>query len=302
MLWYNFRRKVDGEEKMESVSNRGLIWLKTPEDAEIEGHLAEIQATQNQIAELTLALEDLKLDVSRFETKYNAILGRLFVELDKVNLEVKEYMQRIRLVREQEIISKEEIDVRVQESFKEERQKVSQQTQQVNQDEQEYEKIKAKKETDTTATKRLRKLYLKLAKIYHPDKAENDAEREKNERMMSLINSAYEENDILTLERLLSTADDREEIAGETKAEKRRRLRRERRKLDRIVASLNMEIETIKRTETYKFKVEVEEAQAHGEELFGKLAKDLKRKIEAGKRRLKGMMQTFRNLMRLRFF
>jgi len=208
-------------------------------------------------------------------------------------------MQRVRLAREKKIISKEEIDVRVQESFKEEHQKVSQQAQQVNRDEQEYENIKAEKEPDKTTTKQLRKLYLKLAKIYHPDKSENDAEREKNERVMSLINRAYEENDILTLERLLSTAEDKEEIVGETRAEKRRRLKREKRKIDRIIDSLKMEIEAIKRTETYRFKVDVEEAQSRGEDLLGKLAKDLKRKIEAGKRRLKGLVQTFRKLMKL---
>ncbi|MFQ6044504.1 MAG: hypothetical protein ACE5PV_26935, partial [Candidatus Poribacteria bacterium] len=90
-----------------------------------------------------------------------------------MNLEIKEYMQRIRLVKEQKIASEEEIDARVQESFKEERQKVFQQAQQVNRDEQEYEKIEAEKEPDKATTKQLRKLYLKLAKIYHPDKSEN---------------------------------------------------------------------------------------------------------------------------------
>ena len=285
---------------MESAaSNKSLIWLKTPEDAEIEKYLTDIQAKQEHIAGLTLSLEDLKLDVSRFETQYNAIVGRLYVELDRVNLEVKEYMQRIRLVKEEKIASEEEIDAHVRESFKEERQKVSQEAQQVEQDEQEYEQIKAEETPDKTTTKQLRKLYLKLAKIYHPDKSENDAQREKNERMMSLINRAYEENDILTLERLLSTAEDREEIEGETKAEKRRRLKREHSRLDRIIASLKMEIDGINKTETYKLKVEVEEAQAHGEDLFGKLAKDLQRKIDAGKRRLKGLIQTFRNLMKL---
>ena len=285
---------------MESAaSNKSLIWLKTPEDAEIEKYLTDIQAKQEHIAGLTLSLEDLKLDVSRFETQYNAIVGRLYVELDRVNLEVKEYMQRIRLVKEEKIASEEKINAHVRESFKEERQKVSQEAQQVEQDEQEYEQIKAEETPDKTTTKQLRKLYLKLAKIYHPDKSENDAQREKNERMMSLINRAYEENDILTLERLLSTAEDREEIEGETKAEKRRRLKREHSRLDRIIASLKMEIDGINKTETYKLKVEVEEAQAHGEDLFGKLAKDLQRKIDAGKRRLKGLIQTFRNLMKL---
>jgi hypothetical protein len=276
-----------------------LILLKTPEELEIERLLKEVHAKQNQIAELTLALEDLKLEVNQFETEYNAILGKLYVELDKVNLEIKEYTLRVQLIEKEAIVNKARIDDRVEESFKEERQKVFEHEQKAAQDSQKFEKIQSEPEIDAITAKRLRKLYLKLAKIYHPDKAKTNTEREKNERMMSLINRAYEEKDARTLQRLVKSAKENEEILNEAPRQKQQRLRTERNKLDEVIADLKAEIEAIKASGSYKLKTTVEQARKRGEDILAKLAKDIRRKIDAGRRKLEELMQRFRRLAKL---
>jgi hypothetical protein len=276
-----------------------LIPLKTSEELEIERLLKEVHAKQNQIAELTLALEDLKLDVNRFETEYNAILGKLYVELDKVNLEIKEYTLRVQLIEKEAIINKARIDDRVEESFKEERQKIFEHEQKAAQDSQKFEKIQSEPEIDAITAKQLRKLYLKLAKIYHPDKAKTNTEREKNERMMSLINRAYEEKDARTLQRLVKSAKENEEILNEAPRQKQQRLRTERNKLDEVIADLKAEIEEIKASGSYKLKTTVEQARKRGEDILAKLAKDIRRKIDAGRRKLEELMQKFRRLAKL---
>jgi hypothetical protein len=276
-----------------------LILLKTPEELEIERLLKEVHAKQNQIAELTLALEDLKLEVNQFETEYNAILGKLYVELDKVNLEIKEYTLRVQLIEKEAIVNKARIDDRVEESFKEERQKVFEHEQKAAQDSQKFEKIQSEPEIDAITAKRLRKLYLKLAKIYHPDKAKTNTEREKNERMMSLINRAYEEKDARTLQRLVKSAKENEEILNEAPRQKQQRLRTERNKLDEVIADLKAEIEAIKASGSYKLKTTVEQARKRGEDILAKLAKDIRRKIDAGRRKLEDLMQRFRRLAKL---
>jgi hypothetical protein len=276
-----------------------LILLKTPEELEIERLLKEVHAKQNQIAELTLALEDLKLEVNQFETEYNAILGKLYVELDKVNLEIKEYTLRVQLIEKEAIVNKARIDDRVEESFKEERQKVFEHEQKAAQDSQKFEKIQSEPEIDAITAKRLRKLYLKLAKIYHPDKAKTNTERAKNERMMSLINRAYEEKDARTLQRLVKSAKENEEILNEAPRQKQQRLRTERNKLDEVIADLKAEIEAIKASGSYKLKTTVEQARKRGEDILAKLAKDIRRKIDAGRRKLEDLMQRFRRLAKL---
>lgn len=276
-----------------------LIPLKTPEELETERLLKEVHAKQNQIAELTLALEDLKLEVNRFETEYNAILGKLYVELDKVNLEIKEYTLRVQLIEKEAIVNKARIDDRVEESFKEERQRVFEYEHRAAQDSQKFEKIQSEPEIDAITAKQLRKLYLKLAKIYHPDKAKTNTEREKNERMMSLINRAYEEKDARTLQRLVKSAKENEEILNEALHQKQQRLRTERNKLDEVIADLKAEIEEIKASGSYKLKTTVEQTRKRGEDILAKLAKDIRRKIDAGRRKLEDLMQKFRRLAKL---
>ena len=280
-------------------SDTNLILLKTTEELEIERLSKEVHAKQNQIAEMTLALEDLKLEVNRFETEYNAILGRLYVELDKVNLEIKEYTLRLQLIEKEAVVNKARIDARVEESFKEERQKVFEHEQKAAQDSQKFEKIQSELEIDAITAKQLRKLYLKLAKIYHPDKARTNTEREKNERMMSLINRAYEEKNARTLQRLVKSAKENEEILNEASYQKQQRLRTERNKLDEVIADLKSEIEEIKASGSYKLKMTVEQARKRGEDILAKLAKDIRRKIDAGRRKLEALMQRFRRLAKL---
>lgn len=276
-----------------------LILLKTSEKLEIERLLREVHEKKEQIAELTLALEDLKLEVSRFETEYNAILGKLYVELDKVNLEIKEYTLRVQLIEKEAIVNKARIDDRIKESFKEERKKVFEYEQKTEQDSQKFENLQSEPEIDAVTKKQLRKLYLKLAKIYHPDKAKTDAERRKNERMMSLINKAYEEKDARTLQRLVKSAKDNEEILNETPRQKQQRLQKERNRLNEVIADLKTELEEIKTSGSYKLKTTVEQSRKRGEDILAKLAKDIKRKIDAGRRKLEGLMQRFQRLSEL---
>lgn len=272
-----------------------LIQIQTPEASEIERQLTELHKKQDQVAEFTLSLEDLKLEVRRFETEYNAIIGKLYVELDKVNLEIEEYTLRVQLAEQEMITDSAEIDEQIQQSFAEQRQKVEAYEKETAQDSEIFEAMQSEPETDAATIKHLRKLYLKLAKIYHPDKARTDKEREKNERMMSLINRAYEEKDVLTLQRLADGAREEEEkFLNETPEEKRQRLRTENQRLDEIIANLKKEVDTIKAGATYKLKTTVERARKQGEDILTKMATDMRRKIDSARQKLNGLIQRFR--------
>ncbi|MCZ6677786.1 MAG: hypothetical protein O7E52_11105 [Candidatus Poribacteria bacterium] len=77
-----------------------LIRIQTHDEIEVEQLPKEIQAKREQIAEMTIALEDLKRDVCRFEKEYHARLARAYSELDKVELMAKEYQLRLRLLQD----------------------------------------------------------------------------------------------------------------------------------------------------------------------------------------------------------
>jgi hypothetical protein len=93
-------------------------------------------------------------------------------------------------------------------------------------------KEKAAEESKTSALspgqmKQLRALYLRLAKCYHPDKVRSDEKRGKQKQMMTLINRAYEERDVQTLERMSVEDEPPVESTNETIQERKRRFTKE---------------------------------------------------------------------------
>ena len=137
--------------------------------------------------------------------------------------------------------------------------------------------------------KHLQNLYRKLAKRYHPDKTVDAEEQQRREQMMPLINRAYHEQDIQTLERL-SLGETEPHISEKTYAEKRAALQAELRSLNRAASDLRLEINRIKTGRTYQLKQQVENAKKVGTDLLSGLAKDLERKIKASRTHLTRLM------------
>ena len=243
---------------------------------------AAIDAKQRQVEELTIAIETLKSEVDVFERRYNAHINQYYLELDTVELEMKEYRLRLQLRREN--VSEEEIEVRVESCFRASRARVSA-YEAVN----ESEPIPPDAKLPATKAKHLQDLYRKLAKRYHPDKAMDTEESERREQLMPLINRAYNDQDIETLERL-SLGKTELHVPEKTTIEKRKALHTELRRLNRAASQLQFEINRLKTGRTYQLKQQVENAKKTGTDLLTTLAKDLERKIKASRGQLARLM------------
>jgi hypothetical protein len=99
-----------------------------------------------------------------------------------------------------------DIDLNDPESYKKFHEKYGEEIKNKQQAEQEKwdNRKKTKKEIANEAKEKadkrnIREIYIGLAKQLHPDKASNEAQRERNEAAMKLITEAYENNDIITL-------------------------------------------------------------------------------------------------------
>ena len=68
------------------------------QERRIEEYRRKIAKRREEIIELTLLEERLRQEIERFQHEYNAQVGRLYVELDRVELEIKELLLRARLV------------------------------------------------------------------------------------------------------------------------------------------------------------------------------------------------------------
>lgn len=259
-----------------------LIHANIAAEKETARLLEAIEAKQRQVEELTIAIETLKSEVDVFERRYNAHISRYYLELDTVELEMKEYRLRLQLRREN--VSEEEIEVRVASCFRASHARVDT-YEAVN----ESEPTPQEDKLPDTKAKHLQDLYRKLAKRYHPDKAMDAKESERREQLMPLINRAYNEQDIETLERL-NLGETELHAPEKTTTEKRKALHTELRRLNRAASQLRFEINRLKSGRTYQLKQQVENAKKTGTDLLTTLAKDLERKIKASRGHLARLM------------
>jgi Txe/YoeB family toxin of Txe-Axe toxin-antitoxin module len=281
------------EDDLEQILAPKLLEFARLEELNIEQQLKEIHEKRNQIFDLMLAMEDLKLETNRFGSQYAATVGKLYAEMDKVNLEIKEYTLRIQLIEKEAIVNKAIIDARVEEFFKEEQQKVFEHEQKEKVFEHE-QKAASEPEIGTTLQEQLKQLHRKLVRTFHPDKVKDVTERDKKHRMMVLINQSFEKNDLSTLQKLYDIVGDSEEndkvsLSDVKSWEKMQLLREESQRLDKIIADLDKEL---KDNGLYKLKTKREDI------LVG-LAGDVKRKIDAQRRRLEDLKQRFQRLSKL---
>ena len=172
-----------------------LVRINNADEKETTRLLDAIEAKRGQVEELTVTVEKLKSEVDTFQHRYNAHISRYYLELDKVELETKEYRLRLQLRREN--VSEDEIETRVASCFRTSRARIDA--------DEAVDDPQPTSEDDplpTPQAKHLQNLYRKLAKRYHPDKTIDAKEQHRREQLMPLINRAYQEQDIQTLERL----------------------------------------------------------------------------------------------------
>ena len=213
-----------------------------------------------------------------FQRRYNAHISRYYLELDKVDLETKEYRLRLQLRREN--VSEAEIEARVESCFRASRARID-----ADEEVNESQPIPQEDKLPDVKAKYLQNLYRKLAKRYHPDKAMDAEEVERREQLMPLINRAYHEQDVQTLERL-NLGETEPHIIKKTTPEKRAALQVELRQLNRAASELRLEINRLKTGRTYQLKEQVENAKEIGSDLLTGLAKDLERRVKASRAHL----------------
>lgn len=256
-----------------------LVYINSNNEKEINRLLHAIEEKKGLVEELTVSKENLRAEVDLFQHRYNAHVGRYYLELEQVELETKEYRLRLQLRRED--VGEKEIDDRVESCFRENRTRLH-----VEEVQEEVEQESDKSKLPKKEAKYLQSLYRKLAKRFHPDKAEQTEEQKRHEQLMPLINRAYNEQDVQILERL-SIGDTDEVLQTEGSiTEKRDRLQFELRHLNRATSELRSEINRIKAGRTYQLKQQVEDAEKSGKDILSTLATDIKRKVQSSRAQL----------------
>lgn len=97
----------------------------TPEEREYQRYLVEIEIRKGRLAQLQADLAAYKEELGRFNAEYHARVGVLFVELDRIELQIKEYEFRIAQLRANPDIDPHDLEQRTKQQFTEEREQTA---------------------------------------------------------------------------------------------------------------------------------------------------------------------------------
>lgn len=265
-----------------------------PQQRRIAEYYRKIAACREDILELTLTQERIRHETRQFAQEYYAKVGRLYSELDRVELHIKELLYKARLIERGIVADPELLDKRVENVFRVERRRVERaQTERTSQ----TPPSPSPNGEKEPSLKKARRIYLKLAKRYHPDKTSDPQTRQRYEDIMSLINEAYENGDLTTLARLEMTLPNGPPPPTESLDERERRLYREYLRLHRTVVELRQSVERLRENETYKMRQEVLSARQQGRNPLDELHYALTEKLHDAKMRLKTIQEQFQTLL-----
>ena len=226
------------------------------EKRELEKAISEKEKKLNTLIE---EIEQLKIDLTIVKQEYDVKVGRLYLKLDEVDLEILKFKKI------EDLISKgfsfEEAQKIVEETLKKRREQIEEEYKKLDEEEKD---IESRKYISEEEKEELKKLYFKLAHKFHPDKANG------SEEMMKKINKAYAEGDIETL-----CAINRSETGADIEVKTIEALKNKLAGLEKSIKKISQEFEQLKRSEWYILKENIEKAKKQKRDILSELAEKL---------------------------
>ena len=133
------------------------------EKRELEKAISEKEQKLNNLIE---KIEQLKIDLTAIKQEYDIKVGRLYLKLDELDLDILKFKKIEDLMNRG--FSFEEAQRKVEETLNERRKKIEEEYQKLDEEEGE---IESRKDISAEDKEELKELWRKLARRYHPDKA-----------------------------------------------------------------------------------------------------------------------------------
>lgn len=230
----------------------------------------EITQAQDKLFEAEAELADRMAEVHAFEARFESRLGKLIDQLAAIEAELNEYLRRIRAYREEQVFGTGYASV-----------------------EEQYRRTwqvpppSAPRPPDqplAPATEvEFKKLYRLLARRYHPDLANDEADRAYRTEKMQAVNDAYAARSMVELAALAAEAKTdatgRQFALGRTDDERIAALQAELARYRRRLREIELEMENLHNRPSVELSLEIKLARRRGRNLMAEIAADLERKI-----------------------
>lgn len=279
-------------EALRKYAGKKITRVKTQEEVDLERLKGVVLDLRNRVGDLYLELDDLELDLGKFQTEYNARVGKFFIELDQADYAIN----LMRLKFERYHSGKAWDDETLEQELSDFKKQLENDENQLHEDEKSLRDfIHKNRELSADQKKELRSLYRDLAKIYHPDKARTDEEKSYFEEVMKEINEAYHHSNLDSLKKIDAKAQLLIEVEqiGESLNDKLSRLGTEERKLSALISSISKRTQELRSSDTYALFIKVQNFQPSSNDYFLGVIDDLEQRIKRKKVELARLKEQF---------
>jgi len=241
--------------------------LKTPEEIELDRKRSVLARAREQLAEQERIFSSLKTEIRMFEQVYEEILGVRIVELEDLEWQLNGFLGVENVTEETDYCPCDETFARF-----EHRTDLLDDDAEFNQD---------------SPQQSLKSLYREVAKAIHPDLASDDGERLRRQELMAAANQAYESGERAVLEDILCDREQGiEEVAGLDVATDLVQVIRQIARVRQNIHAVIRQIDELKATDIYCFKLRVDDSLSDGIDLLAEMAAAVDLNIVKTRRRL----------------
>lgn len=231
---------------------------------------AAVETARRELVDAEAELADRRVDIEAFEFEYEARVGVLLTQLEWVNEEVKDYLDRIQQRRNEQTFGT--AFSAVEEQYRRTWQKPKQTP----------VRPRPAPVSDNTAAQ-IKRLYRQLARRYHPDLAADETERAYRTEMMTAVNDAYAARSLAELLALASELESHGETTAAAKANTAagmvQALQEELARIERRLQQIDLEMQSLHNHPLVELSLEVKFAQKRGRDVLAEMAAELERQI-----------------------
>lgn len=230
----------------------------------------KVQELKNELLLLTEKVEQLKINLVVIKQEYDIRIGRLYLQMDELDLEILEFKKIEDLLKRK--FSLEEAKKIVEETLKARQKTIDEEYTKL---EEEEEAVEKRKNIPENEKEELKKHWRSLAHKYHPDLARNDEDRKRYEEIMKKINKAYADGDLEALKAIEQKhIEDSDSISAEL-------LKTKLQDIESAIVRLEKEHSMLKKSEWQVWKNNIEEAKKQSRDLLLELEQKLLQDISA---------------------
>lgn len=226
------------------------------EKRELEKAISEKEKKFNDLIE---EIEQLKIDLTAVKQEYDVKVGRLYLKLDDLDLDILKFKKIEDLINKG--FSFEEARKIVEETLKKRYEQIEEEYKKLDEEEKEVE---TRKSISAEDKEELKKLWRKLAHKYHPDKVGG------NEEIMKKINKAYAEGDLETLRAIDQTG-----TGNGAETQTIEALKNKLAGLETSIKKIHQEYEVLKESEWFILKENIDKAKKQGRDILSELADEV---------------------------